>query len=124
VTVAVSSRPRDLRIAAGALIGAAAVWPILPVHPPLACPLRSTTGIPCPFCGMTRACVAAVHGHLGESLRFNPGAIVLLVAAAVMIIRPSWAARVRLPTWSLWIGLGVLWIWNIGFNPTFHHYFA
>ena len=42
---------------------------LLPVHPPLACPLLARTGIPCPLCGMTRAVVAAVHGDIIGSLR-------------------------------------------------------
>ncbi len=62
-------------------MGAAAIWPVLPLHPPLACPLRSITGIPCPLCGMTRACIAAVHGHLGASLAFNPGGILVVLLA-------------------------------------------
>ncbi len=59
---------------AAALAGAART-------PPIACPLRATTGVPCPFCGMTRAVVAAVHGHLGTSLSFNPGGVVVLLLA-------------------------------------------
>jgi hypothetical protein len=118
---AVEQRPaRDLRIAAGGLVAAAAVWPILPLHPPLACPLRSLTGIPCPFCGMTRACVAAVHGHLGASLSFNPGGVLVVLLALAALIRPQLLVRARPPTWLIGVTFGVLWLWNIGFNPTFH----
>jgi hypothetical protein len=28
--------------------------------------------------------------------------------------------RVRPPVWSLLAVLGALWLWNVGFNPTFH----
>jgi hypothetical protein len=111
---------RDLRIAAGGLVGAAAAWPLLPVHLPLACPLRALTGIPCPFCGMTRACVAAVHGHLATSLAFNPAGVVVVVAALVALVRPQWLARVRVPAWVVAVAFCGLWVWNIGFNPTFH----
>lgn len=111
---------REVRLAAGGMVAIAAVWPILPVHPPFACPLRSVTGIPCPFCGMTRAVVAAAHGHLGASLAFNPGGIFVLALAVVAIFRPAWLARLQVPTWSLFSILGLLWVWNIGFNPTFH----
>jgi hypothetical protein len=111
---------RELRVAAGALVGAAAVWPLLPVHPPLACPLRSLTGIPCPFCGLTRACVAAVHGHLATSLAFNPAGVLMIVAALVALVRPQWLARVRMPVWVAGAAFAALWVWNIGFNPTFH----
>ena len=111
---------RELRVASGAMVAVAAAWPLLPVHPPFACPLRAITGVPCPFCGMTRAVVSAIHGHLGPSLAFNPGGIVVLLLAVVAIVRPSWLARLRLPMWSLFAIVGALWVWNIGFNPTFH----
>ena len=111
---------REVRVAAGGMVAIAAVWPVLPVHPPFACPLRSLTGVPCPFCGMTRAVVAAAHGHLGASLAFNPAGIFVLALAVVAIFRPAWLARLQVPMWSLFSILGVLWVWNIGFNPTFH----
>jgi hypothetical protein len=111
---------RDLRVGAAGLVGAAAVWPLLPVHPPLVCPLRALTGIPCPLCGMTRACVAAMHGHLGASLAFNPAGVLLIAAAIVALIRPQWLTRVRVPLWIAGAAVAALWLWNIGFNPTFH----
>jgi Protein of unknown function (DUF2752) len=118
---ALQLRPaRELRIAAGGLVGAAGAWPLLPVHPPFACPLRALTGIPCPLCGMTRACVAAVHGHLGASLAFNPAGVLVIVAAIVALIRPQWLMRARVPLWVFGVAVAALWVWNIGFNPTFH----
>ena len=116
----VTTRVRELRLVTAALFAAAVAWPWLPMHLPLTCPLRATTGIPCPFCGMTRACVAAVHGHLGRSLAFNPGGVIVLALAAVALARPQLLSRVRAPLWSVFAALGALWLWNIGFNPTFH----
>lgn len=113
-------RERELRVAAGSMVAIAAVWPLLPAHPAIACPLRAATGIPCPFCGMTRAVVAAIHGHLATSLAFNPGGSVVLVLAVVALFRPAWLTRIPTPTWSIFAILGALWVWNIGFNPTFH----
>jgi len=110
---------RHLRIAAAGLVGVAAVWPLLPGHPGM-CPLRAATGIPCPLCGMTRACVAAVHGHLATSLAFNPAGILVVLAAVVALVRPQLLTRIRVPVWIVAITFGVLWVWNIGFNPTFH----
>ena len=110
---------RETRIGAGALLGAAAVWPLLPVHPPLACPFRTLTGIPCPLCGMTRAVVAAVHGHLLDSLRFNPAGI-LVVLLAIALLAGLRLDRVRIPPWTLALFAALLWAWNVGFNPTFH----
>jgi Protein of unknown function (DUF2752) len=116
-------RQRDVRIGGVALVGLAAAWKQLPVHPSFHCPLRTLTGVPCPFCGMTRACIAAAHGHIGQSLAYNPGGILVFVAAIVLIVRPSWLRRVRVPLWTVGIAVGALWLWNIGFNPTFHQYF-
>jgi len=111
---------REVRIASGGMVAIAAAWPVLPFHPSVACPFRAITGIPCPFCGLTRAVVAAVHGHVATSLAFNPAGIVVLVLAAVAILRPALLTRVRTPVWALLTIVGALWLWNIGFNPTFH----
>jgi hypothetical protein len=116
------SRARELRIGAAALVSAAAIWPALPLHPPLACPMRAITGIPCPVCGMTRACVAAVHGHLGASLTFNPAGVLVMLIAGIALIRPVWLVRAKPPLWLMIGALGALWLWNIGFNPTFHQF--
>jgi hypothetical protein len=117
------NRERDVRLVVAGGLGVAAIWPLLPLHPPLACPLRSLTGIPCPLCGMTRACVAAVHGHVAQSLAFNPMGIVLLVLATVALVRPSLIRGIRIPMWTVLAAAGALWLWNIGFNPTFHQLF-
>jgi hypothetical protein len=111
---------RELRVASGGMLAIAAAWPLLPVHPGVACPFRALTGVPCPLCGMTRAVVAAAHGHAGASLAFNPGGVIVLLIAVVAIVRPAWVARLQLPAWSLVAIVGALWVWNIGFNPTFH----
>ena len=115
-------RARDVRIGGVALVGAAAIWPVLPLHPPLACPLRSITGIPCPLCGMTRACIAAVHGHLGSSLAFNPGGVLVILLAVTALIRPQLLVRAQPPRWLMIGALSALWVWNLGFNPTFHQF--
>jgi hypothetical protein len=113
---------RGLRLAAAGLVAAAVVYPLAPFSPTL-CPLRATTGIPCPFCGMTRAVVAAVHGHVGRSIAFSPGGIVVLAVAVVLLVRPGLISRLRRPPlWTLWAVLGALWLWNVGFNPTFHQW--
>jgi hypothetical protein len=113
-------RDRELRAGAAGMIAIAAVAPALPVHPSVTCPLRAATGIPCPLCGMTRAVIAAAHGHVGTSLAFNPGGILVLALAVIALVRPQWLTRLRLPWWSFAALFGALWVWNIGFNPTFH----
>jgi hypothetical protein len=118
VTTTTVSR-RDTRIVAGGVLAVAVAWPRLPVHPPLACPFRTLTGLPCPLCGMTRAVVAAVHGHLLESLRFNPAGV-LVVVLAIALLAGLRVDRVRIPPWSIAVFGVLLWAWNLGFNPTFH----
>lgn len=110
---------RELRAGAAAMLGLALVWPQLPVHPPMACPLRTITGVPCPLCGMTRSVVALVHGHLVESLRFNPAGIVVALLA-LALIGGFRLERFTVPLWVLISLAAVLWSWNVGFNPTFH----
>lgn len=36
------------------------------------CGFRQWTGLPCPFCGSTRALLAWSHGDVGLAFRFNP----------------------------------------------------
>jgi hypothetical protein len=110
---------RDARVGAAAMLGTATAWPWLPLHPPLACPLRTLTGVPCPLCGMTRAVVAAMHGHLLESLRFNPAGL-LVVAFALALLAGLRLDRVRIRPWIVIGFVALLWAWNVGFNPTFH----
>src|SRR4051794_33769836 len=99
---------RDLRSAGGLMLGAAALWPALPVHPGFACPLRTLTGIPCPLCGMTTSVVACVHLDLHAAVAANPaGPIAVLVALWLLWRRP---ATLRLPT--ILVVLGVLLTWS------------
>lgn len=36
------------------------------------CPFYTTTGIPCPSCGMTRAFVSLMHFNLSDAFMYNP----------------------------------------------------
>ncbi len=51
-----------------------------------ACPLRETTGVPCPFCGSTRTFAALARLDFFEALRLNP-----LVCCAACIAGALWA---------------------------------
>jgi hypothetical protein len=84
------------------------------------CPLRSLTGIPCPLCGMTRGVEALVHGDVVGSLRLNPGALLLVVAAVVALGYMLVQRRARSVTgsWSVRGGTVVatfagLWGWQL-----------
>jgi hypothetical protein len=95
LSASTSFDPSDSRGAAVAMLGAAAVLPLLPGHAGLPCPLRTLTGIPCPLCGMTTSVEATTHGHLGAALQANPaGPFAVLVALLLVVRRPPGALRV------------------------------
>lgn len=52
---------------------------------PILCPFRLATGIPCPFCGLTRSVFAAGQGLWTGSLEHNVLGPLVLVLAAVLL---------------------------------------
>jgi hypothetical protein len=71
--------------------GALALWdPARHGGPPL-CPMRLLTGVPCPFCGITRAAGALVRGHWHEAVTFHP--LVLLAVVEVTVLWIIGSAR-------------------------------
>jgi uncharacterized protein DUF2752 len=103
---------QPLRLAGAGMLGVAAVRPLLPSTPGWPCPLRTFTGIPCPFCGMTRGVTAAMHGDFGASLVFNPGAIVLIVLAVLLLV--AWRRRsATIPVWVIFGFFAVLWAYQL-----------
>jgi len=61
---------------------------------PTLCPFRLATGLPCPFCGMTRSLFAVGQGRLAASIDFSPIGPLLPLAA---VLAGGWilAARTR-----------------------------
>ena len=78
----------DARGAAAALLGGAALLPLLPGHAGLPCPLRTVTGVPCPLCGMTTSVEHVVHGHPLAALGANPAGPLAVLAAILLLVRP------------------------------------
>lgn len=68
---------------AGLVIGATGAE--LPSRGPL-CPLLAATGLPCPFCGMTRATLAIGAGEWSRAFALHPLAPLVLVASFVAAI--------------------------------------
>jgi hypothetical protein len=71
--------------ALGALAGGAVLKAAL--H--LDCPFQATTGLLCPACGTTRACLALARGQVGAAAGANLLFVALLSCAAVWLAVPS-----------------------------------
>jgi Protein of unknown function (DUF2752) len=101
----------DARIAGGLMLGCAALRPLVPGEPGLACPLRTLTGVPCPLCGMTTSVTAAVQLDLAGAIAANPAGLVAVVSALIVLLRPR--ARLAVPAIVLYSGLAAMWIWEL-----------
>ena len=113
--------------ACAALAGAA--YPAVLAHtgwPGLPCPLRTLTGVPCPFCGMTTATVAMAHGEWGNAAAANP--LAYLLAALVAVTVPVLLARAagvapgprpwpevmrRRTRWAMAVLVGLSWLFQL-----------
>ena len=102
----------SLRAAGVAMLGLAVVRPMLPFEIAPPCPLRTLTGVPCPFCGMTRGVTAAVHGEVGRALFLNPASILAVVTAVVLVL--AWRTkRFTIPLWVITLVLALMWSWQM-----------
>src|SRR5580704_13924079 len=97
----------QLRWIGAAMLGVAAVRPLVPFEFVPPCPLRTLTGVPCPLCGMTRGVTAAVHLELGKAVFLNPGSIVAVVLTILILL--AWRTkRVKIPVWVFFVVLGLM----------------
>ena len=99
------SRFASLLLAAGALLA----W--TPIHPGLLCPMRATTGVPCPTCGMTTSVKACLNLDFAAAISASPAGIGALVfAAGLVVVRPK---RLVVP-WVLLVAvLAFMWVWQL-----------
>lgn len=85
----------------------------------LPCPLHLVTGLECPGCGMTRACIALCRGALVDALHYNPISIFLFLLAAAFALAPgrtrrNWVRLApgtrRITKWAALAAVLVFWI--------------
>ncbi len=73
------------------------------------CPLKATTGLDCPFCGMTHATLAMGGGDFGRALEFHPLApLVLLFVLSLLVLVAFGRANVLLTGKRPFVLLGVI----------------
>lgn len=101
----------DFRVAAGVLLGGAAVRAAVPGEPGLPCPLRALTGVPCPLCGMTTSVTATVELDVAAAVAANPGGLVLVALAVAVLLGPG--RRLAMRAGLIYLALAVLWVWEL-----------
>src|ERR1700678_2969966 len=100
------SVPENITMFAAGAAAVGAVYPMIMAHTGgqgIPCPLRTLTGVPCPFCGLTTATVALTHGQWGTAAATSPlaylAAGLVLATTPVLLARAAGAARPPRP-WS------------------------
>ena len=76
------------------------------------CPIKFMTGISCPGCGMTRACISVFKGDFKESLRYNPMIILMPFMAILFVcnnIKPIYNKYKKVID-KLWVIIGTIFI--------------
>ena len=110
-------------LAASALLGAACL--ALLGLPPIGCPLKSLTGVPCPTCGFGRGLLALSQGDVISAFGWNPLVPVGALGAAVYVmyalaalaagrrlrVQVVTTAQARLLRWGSVVALAALWSW-------------
>lgn len=94
-----------------AMVAIGALLAYSPLHPGLLCPLRASTGVPCPFCGMTTSVKEVLRADLGAAFAANPAGIAAVAAAALLA---AWRPRsIKVPI-ALVAAAGVaMWVFQL-----------
>ena len=62
----------------------------------LPCIFKGVTGIPCPGCGMTRACLAILQGEFSTAWRYHPFSFLLIGLIILIVFQPEYTQE----TWG------------------------
>ena len=103
---------RPLRYAGAAMLTLGLTLPHVPGNPGLPCPLRTLTGVPCPFCGMTTSVEAVLRGDAHGAISANPFGLAAVAVAMALLLRPRWQ-RFSLPTLVLLAGVATSWLFEL-----------
>lgn len=101
-----------LRYAGGTMLALGVALPHIPGNPGIPCPLRTLTGVPCPFCGLTTSVEAVMRGDFHAALVANPFGLVAVAFALALLVRPRWE-RVNVPAIVLVLGVAVSWLFEL-----------
>ncbi|MDQ1392427.1 MAG: hypothetical protein QOK39_532 [Acidimicrobiaceae bacterium] len=103
---------RPLRYVGTAMLALGAALPHLPGNPGLPCPLRSVTGVPCPFCGLTTSVKAVLRGDGHGAWAANPFGLVLVALAVFVAVRPRWRV-LSVPSAVVVAAVAVSWVFEL-----------
>jgi ABC-type Fe3+-siderophore transport system permease subunit len=101
-----------LRWAGAGMLALGVVLPHLPGNPGLPCPLRTVTGVPCPFCGLTTSVKAVLHGNGRAAWGANPFGLLVVALAVALVVRPGWR-RASVPTVLVLAGVALSWLFEL-----------
>lgn len=89
---------RLVAVLAGLALGLSRVFPATALPALWECPFQRLLHLPCPGCGLTRACCAISHGDFAAAWALNPfgyvfyaGALLALAWPLLVAWRPRWA---------------------------------
>lgn len=102
------------------MLGMVSVYllPLLPYQLPL-CLFKLMTGYPCAGCGMTRAVVAAAHGHFLEAFKWHPLGLAFFLGAWLVALAFGYELLTDKPLpWNEWLkrwGIALAWALFLAF---------
>ena len=94
-----------------ALLAIGTLLAYAPIHPGLLCPLRASTGVPCPFCGMTTSVKASLRMDFATAFAANPAGILVVASAVVLAF---WRPRsIKVPLIAVAAAGAAMWLFQL-----------